>query len=64
MNIAVVDDEEVIREQISGFIKKQNPDSNISDIVTGEELLAADTEFDIIFLASPCSASAMAKRTG
>jgi len=50
LNIAVVDDEEVIREQISGFIKKRNPDFNISDFATGEELLAADTEFDIIFL--------------
>ncbi|RKI75885.1 DNA-binding response regulator, partial [bacterium 1xD42-87] len=30
MNIAVVDDEEAIREQISGFIKKRNPDFNIS----------------------------------
>ena len=50
MNIAVVDDEEVIREQISGFIKKRNPDFHISDFATGEELLAADTEFDIIFL--------------
>ena len=50
MNIAVVDDEEVIREQINGFIKKRNPDFNTSDFATGEELLAADTEFDIIFL--------------
>lgn len=50
MNIAVVDDEEAIREQIGGFIKKRNPGFNISDFATGEELLAADTEFDIIFL--------------
>lgn len=50
MNIAVVDDEEVIREQINGFIKKRNPDFNTSDFATGEELLAAGTEFDIIFL--------------
>ena len=50
MNIAVVDDEEVIREQIGGFIKKRNPGFNISGFATGEELLAADTEFDIIFL--------------
>ncbi len=50
MNIAVVDDEAAIREQIGGFIKKRNPDFNISDFATGEELLAADTEFDIIFL--------------
>ena len=50
MNIAVVDDEEVIREQINGFIKKRNPDFNISDFATGEELLAAEIGFDIIFL--------------
>ena len=30
MNIAVVDDEEAIREQIGGFIKKRNPDFHIS----------------------------------
>lgn len=46
----MVDDEEAIREQIGGFIKKRNPGFNISDFATGEELLAADTEFDIIFL--------------
>ncbi len=41
MNIAVVDDEEAIREQIGGFIKKRNPDFNISGFATGEGLLAA-----------------------
>ena len=46
MNIAVADDEEVIREQIGGFIKKRDPDSNISDFAMGEELLAADKELD------------------
>lgn len=50
MNLAVVDDEEIIRQQIHGFIKKQKPDFNISDFATGEELLAAGKEFDIIFL--------------
>ena len=50
MNIAVVDDEEAIREQIGGFIKKRNPDFNISDFATGEELAVAVTSFDIIFL--------------
>ncbi len=50
MNIAVVDDEEAIREQISGFIKKRNPDFNISGFATGEGLLAAGKDFDIIFL--------------
>ena len=37
MNIAVVDDEEVIREQINGFIKKRNPDFNTSDFVSKRE---------------------------
>ncbi|RKJ18744.1 DNA-binding response regulator [bacterium D16-50] len=50
MNIAVVDDEEIIRQQIRGFIKKQKPEFYISDFATGEELLAAKVDFDIIFL--------------
>lgn len=50
MNIAVVDDEAVIRQQIHGLIKKQKPDFSISDFATGEELLAAGKEFDIVFL--------------
>ncbi len=50
MNIAVVDDEEAIREQIGGFIKKRNPDFDISSFATGEGLLAAGKDFDIIFL--------------
>ena len=49
MNIAVVDDEEAIREQIGGFIKKRNPDFHISGFATGEGLLAAGKDFDIIF---------------
>ena len=50
MNIAVVDDEEIIRQQIHVFIKKQKPDFSISDFATGEELLAAGKDVDIIFL--------------
>jgi len=46
----VVDDEEIIRQQIHGFIKKQKPESEISDFSTGEGLLAAKADFDIIFL--------------
>ena len=45
----MVDDEEAIREQIGGFIKKRNPDFHISGFATGEGLLAAGTGFDIIF---------------
>lgn len=50
MNIAVVDDEEIIRQQIHGFIEKQKPEFYISDFTTGEELLAAKADFDITFL--------------
>ena len=50
MNVAVVDDEEAIREQIGGFIKKRNPGFDISGFATGEGLLAAGKDFDIIFL--------------
>ena len=50
MNIAVVDDEEAIREQIGEFIKKRNPDFNISGFATGEGLFAAEKDFDMIFL--------------
>ena len=50
MNLAVVDDEEAIRKQIHDFIKKQKPEFSISDFSTGEELLEAERDFDIIFL--------------
>ncbi len=50
MNMAVVDDEEAIREQIGGFIEKRNPDFDISSFNTGEGLLASGKDFDIIFL--------------
>ncbi len=50
MNIAVVDDEKVIREQIGSLIKKQMPDCYLESYATGEELLAAGKRFDIVFL--------------
>lgn len=50
MNIAVVDDEKVIREQIAGLIKRQMPDCYLGVYATGEELLAAGMRFDIVFL--------------
>ena len=46
----MVDDEEAIREQIGEFIKKRNPDFNISGFATGEGLFAAEKDFDMIFL--------------
>ena len=50
MNIAVVDDEKVIREQIGSLIEKQIPDCYLESYATGEELLRAEKRFDIVFL--------------
>ena len=50
MNIAVVDDEKVIREHIYSLIEKQIPDCYLEAYAAGEELLAAGKWFDIVFL--------------
>ena len=50
LDIAVIDDEEVIREYLCGLIEKQRPRSRIECYATGEELLAAERRFDIVFL--------------
>ncbi|MCM1458998.1 MAG: LytTR family DNA-binding domain-containing protein [Bacteroides sp.] len=50
LNIAVVDDEKVIREQICRLIKKQKPDCHLEAYAAGTELLASEKRFDIIFL--------------
>lgn len=50
MNIAVVDDEKVIREQICELIRKQHPSYSLKTYESGDELLAADVPFDMVFL--------------
>ncbi|MDE6024644.1 MAG: response regulator [Lachnospiraceae bacterium] len=50
MNIAVCDDEKVIREQINELIGRQKQDINIELYGAGDELLAAEKQFDIVFL--------------
>lgn len=50
MNIAVADDERVIREQVGALIAKQIPDCCPDFYATGEELLGAEKRFDIVFL--------------
>lgn len=50
LNIAICDDEEIIREQIKGLIEKQKADFYFDTYKTGEELLAAKKHFDVIFL--------------
>ncbi len=50
MNIAVVDDDKVIREQMDSLIEMQIPDCSLESYATGEELLGAGKRFDIVFL--------------
>ncbi len=50
MNIAVVDDEKVVREHLCELIEKQKPESHIESYATGEEVLASGRMFDIVFL--------------
>lgn len=50
MNIAICDDEKIIREQIKNLIEKQKPDCCLFTFASGEELIACDQNFDIIFL--------------
>lgn len=50
MNIAICDDERIIREQIQSLIEKQKADVHLDSYEKGEELLAAGKRFDIIFL--------------
>ena len=50
MNIAIVDDEKIIREQISKLLIKYEPNCHIKTYETGRELLAEDSNFDILFL--------------
>lgn len=50
IEIAVCDDEAFIREQIQQFVKNRVPDSHIETCATGEELLAANRSFDLVFL--------------
>lgn len=39
MDIAVVDDEKVIRESLCELIEKQSPQSRVKAYATGEEML-------------------------
>ena len=50
IRIAIVDDEKVIREQIKKMVEKKQNDCEIDTYGTGEDLLKADSVYDIIFL--------------
>lgn len=50
MKIAICDDEIEVGEQIKDFIRRQKEDCRIELYCSGEELLAAEVPFDMIFL--------------
>ena len=50
MEIAIVDDEKVIREQIKKLVVRYAPDCNVKAYETGEELLTEGKKADIVFL--------------
>ncbi len=50
MDIAVVDDEKIIREHIHEMIENLKPDCHVACFSSGEELIAAAEPFDMIFL--------------
>ena len=49
-NIAICDDEKAIREQINKLIEKEKPDACPDLYKTGDSLLDAGKQFDIVFL--------------
>ena len=50
LNIAICDDEQIIREQIKELIEKEIPGVCTGLYETGDALLAAGKQFDIVFL--------------
>ena len=50
INIAICDDEKVIRERITDLINKQGADCRIDNFELGNELLKSGKHFDLIFL--------------
>lgn len=50
MKIAVVDDEKAIREEIKNLIRAKRPDCHIECYESGDHLLLAGGQYDIVFL--------------
>lgn len=50
LNIAICDDEKIIREQIKELVEKEMPGVCAGLYETGDALLAAGKQFDIVFL--------------
>ena len=54
MRIAICDDEKNIRELIGDKVTKQYPEAEIIFFSSGEELLLADKNIDLLFWISRC----------
>ena len=50
LDIAVVEDEKVIREYLCRLIQGQKPESRIEAYAAGADLLASGKRFDLVFL--------------
>lgn len=50
LKVAVVDDEEIIRNHIRNLIEKHRPDCRTETYAAAEELFAAKEQFEIVFL--------------
>ena len=50
MKIAVVDDEKAIREEMESLIREKRPDCHIESFESGDRLLLAEGQYDIVFL--------------
>lgn len=50
MNIAIADDENAIRKYMRELIEKSGHQCHIEEYSSGEELIASDRKFDIVFL--------------
>ncbi|MBD5551719.1 MAG: response regulator transcription factor [Lachnospiraceae bacterium] len=50
MKIAIVDDEKIIREEIENLIRERKPDCYIESFESGDALLLAEKQYDIVFL--------------
>ena len=53
LDIAVVEDEKVIREYLCRLIQGQKPESRIEAYAAGADLLASGKRFDLVFLDPP-----------
>lgn len=50
MNIAICDDEQLLRQQLKSLILRQRPEAVVELYASGEELLSSGGSFDILFL--------------